>query len=254
MSGLSFISNYGSSSDESETECTQQPQLKKPKLQVPDLSFVPVVSSESHLDDPQEHDGRVRSFPHVRGNWATFIYVKYSGDKSVFNLSQKILEILSAYEDSCHSCENIHISLSKTVVLQYHLITPFTKCLQEAFGDTQCFHLEFLGVKVYCNEDNTRTFIALEVDYYTKKKLLKLSQKVDSVLKEFKLPLFYEDPSFHMSIIWLNGNKKAELSSLIPEFNICLKEEIGNTVQPILVSDLSWKIGNKYFKFSLQES
>lgn len=48
----------------------------RPKLQVPDLSFVPVVSSESHLDDPQEHDGRVRSFPHVRGNWATFIYVK----------------------------------------------------------------------------------------------------------------------------------------------------------------------------------
>lgn len=66
-----------------------------------------------------------------------------SGDKAIFNLSQKILEILSAYEDSCHSCENIHISLSKTVVLQYHLITPFTKCLQEAFGDTQWYVLVY---------------------------------------------------------------------------------------------------------------
>lgn len=48
----------------------------RPKLPAPDLSKVSVVPSETHLDDPQQHGGRSRSFPHVRGNWATFVFVK----------------------------------------------------------------------------------------------------------------------------------------------------------------------------------
>ncbi|XP_028175996.1 U6 snRNA phosphodiesterase [Ostrinia furnacalis] len=222
------------------------------KLQLPDLSCVPIVPPESHSEDPQDHGGRVRSFPHVRGNWATFIYVKYPEEESLLSLSQRLLGILSAFKDSCHVCDNVHISLSKTVVLQYHLITPFTRSLQEVFRNIDCFCLDFSGIKLYCNEENTRTFIALEVDYSSKRRLLQLSQNVDDVLKEYKLPLFYENPSFHMSIIWLTGDKKAELSSLMSEFNNSLNKELGNTINPVLVSDLNCKIGNKYFQFTLQ--
>lgn len=46
------------------------------KLPAPDLSKVTVVLSETHVDNPEVHGGRARSFPHVRGNWATFVYVK----------------------------------------------------------------------------------------------------------------------------------------------------------------------------------
>lgn len=45
------------------------------KYPVPNLSKVPVVALETHQDDPQLHGGRSRSFPHLRGNWATFVYV-----------------------------------------------------------------------------------------------------------------------------------------------------------------------------------
>lgn len=34
-----------------------------------------LTASEGHLDDPAEHDGRVRSFKHERGNWATYVYI-----------------------------------------------------------------------------------------------------------------------------------------------------------------------------------
>lgn len=27
-------------------------------------------------EDPDKHDGRIRSFKHERGNWATFVYIK----------------------------------------------------------------------------------------------------------------------------------------------------------------------------------
>lgn len=43
---------------------------------MPNLSHIPAVSVEQHIDNPDLHNGRVRSFPHVRGNWATFVYVK----------------------------------------------------------------------------------------------------------------------------------------------------------------------------------
>ena len=29
----------------------------------------------THEDDPLNHDGRVRSFKHERGNWATYVYI-----------------------------------------------------------------------------------------------------------------------------------------------------------------------------------
>lgn len=27
------------------------------------------------MDDPNFHEGRIRSFPHERGNWATYVYI-----------------------------------------------------------------------------------------------------------------------------------------------------------------------------------
>lgn len=54
------------------------------------------------------------------------------------------------------------------------------------------FHLGFAAVKIYCNEENSRTFISLDVDPFTQRHLLNLTKKVDGVLNEFQLPTFYE--------------------------------------------------------------
>lgn len=32
-------------------------------------------TEEEPVDDPEKHGGRVRTFPHERGNWATHVYV-----------------------------------------------------------------------------------------------------------------------------------------------------------------------------------
>ena len=33
-----------------------------------------MFGDEGHRDDPADHQGRVRTFAHERGNWATTIY------------------------------------------------------------------------------------------------------------------------------------------------------------------------------------
>lgn len=33
-------------------------------------------SEETIVDDPEKHGGKIRSFPHERGVWATYVYVE----------------------------------------------------------------------------------------------------------------------------------------------------------------------------------
>ncbi|KAL4707712.1 hypothetical protein ACJJTC_014893 [Scirpophaga incertulas] len=252
MSGLTFISEYGSSSDDSEGEkITTEP--AKVKLHVPNLDAVPIVHSEDHCDDSFKHEGRIRSFPHIRGNWASFVYIKYPNEEILLNVITKIEEVFyETVNDLCHRCDDFHISLSKTFILQYHLISSFTNSLKEKLSGIKCFNLEFSQLKIYCNEDNTRTFIALKVDHWSKITLSPIGQKVDQVLEDYKLPLFYEEPSFHMSIIWLHGNQKTRLLPILNKLNTLINNEISNKIGVIPVSVINCKVGNKYFQFALQ--
>ena len=40
------------------------------------------------LDDPDVHEGRIRSFPHERGNWASLVYIPRMFLNLLFYLSQ----------------------------------------------------------------------------------------------------------------------------------------------------------------------
>ncbi|XP_026331353.1 U6 snRNA phosphodiesterase [Hyposmocoma kahamanoa] len=256
MSALSYICGYGYGSNSDDSDCEIVPRgYKRPKLPTPDLSKVTVIPvCEEHLDDPKQHDGRTRTFPHVRGNWATFVYIKYSDEEGLFelvnNLQSAVVKILD--KEPCQRCEDFHISLSKTAVLKYHFISPFTTSLQEALTGLKRINLSFDSVKVYCNDENTRTFIALKVDYSSNKSLQEITSKVDEILDECSLPTFYEDPSFHMSILWVNGNKKRELEDIVENLNDIVAQEIGKSLQNVIVNRVHCRSGNKLFQFSLQ--
>ncbi|KAJ8713498.1 hypothetical protein PYW07_013868 [Mythimna separata] len=254
MSALSYICDeYGSDSEDSETDNKDNELIKlRSKLPAPNLSKVPVVSSDTHTDDPQLHGGRTRSFPHVRGNWATFVYVNYIQQTDVVSdLIDKLEEVILTKVESCHRCDDFHISLSKTFVLKYHLISTFQLSLQKCFTNIESFDLGFAAVKVYCNEDRSRTFISLDVDSFTHKHLLNVSKKLDEVLTEFQLPTFYENPMFHMSVLWVNGDKKSELDSILDALNELLYQEIEKSLKTVLIETINCKSGNKYFQYSL---
>ncbi|XP_075979095.1 U6 snRNA phosphodiesterase 1 [Anticarsia gemmatalis] len=250
MSALAYISEYGSNSDDSDSEFDNIGCMRT-KLPTPNLSKVAVVPVYEHQDDPQLHDGRIRSFPHVRGNWATFVFIQYLESDALHDLLDKLQEKILSVVESCQKCNDFHISLSMTVVLKYHLISSFRTSLQSSFNNIKSFDLGFAAVKVYCNEENSRTFISLDVDPFTHKFLKVISKKVDQAFEEYQLPTFYEDPSFHMSVLWVKGNKKTELNNIIESLNEILFQETENSLKNIFVETISCKVGNKYFQYTL---
>lgn len=249
MSSLSYICGYGSDSEDSDS---QENLTKRKKLPVPDLSKVRVVPSDVHVDDPKLHGCRKRSFPHIRGNWATFVYLIYPTDDDLFLLIKTIQQKVSNQGNTWNKCDDLHISLSKTVVLNYHCISPFNISLQKAFTGIESFDLEFGAVKVLSNEDNSRTFIALELDHCNYKYLLSITKKVDEVLSEFNLATFYEKPSFHMSILWTNGNKKNDILNILDNLNNVLND-FGNTLKSTCIDKIHCRSGNKYFQYFLEQ-
>ncbi|KPI97367.1 UPF0406 protein C16orf57-like [Papilio xuthus] len=254
MSGLLYICDYGNNSESDESEVDNKlPKLKRPeKLPVPNLSHIPAVPVEQYTDNPNLHNGRVRSFPHVRGNWATFVYIKYQDEGSLLNFATKLQTLLLEVKNLLNLCDDFHLSLSKTVVLNYHTIVPFTQSLKEVLCDIERFYLGFDNIEVLCNDEKTRTFIVLKADYFSVKSLNSLVKKVDAVLGEFKLEKFYEDPSFHISLLWMKGDHKEKLETLLDNANEVISAEVVKKNESVLIDKVYCKSGNKFYQYSLE--
>ena len=136
------------------------------KFPTPNLSGVSVIPKENHVDDRSQHGGRIRAFPHVRGNWVTFIYIDcklyFSSPKPLVNklplcddqrnvisdsikdnlskIAKKLIDFILLFDKSYTLCEDFHISLSKTFVLRYHMIKSFINFLQESLSEVKRYN------------------------------------------------------------------------------------------------------------------
>ncbi|KFV65089.1 U6 snRNA phosphodiesterase, partial [Dryobates pubescens] len=169
----------------------------------------------------------------------------------------ELLELLVSHArthvSSLAAMEEFHLSLSQCVVLRYHWIEPFVRRLKERLAAFHRFFCVADQVKVYTNENKTRTFLGLEVSagHF---QLLELVSEVDRVLEEFDLPTFYKDPSFHISLAWCVGDLSGKLEGQ------CLQELQGivdGFEDSALLLRLPWeeircKSGNKHFSFPLR--
>jgi len=196
--------------------------LPLPAAFAPSSSFSSSSSSSDSLS--VSTDGRIRSFAHVRGNWASHVFLRpFDDDESMTVLAEKIVaranEILreestAAIKVHILPPEDLHLSLSRTFVLGHHLISSFTSSLSSSLrqaaldsivGDKSSLLVTFTSnVKVYFNDEGTRGFIAIQVHPSCQQRLELLTSAVDETLKEFNLgdQVFYSDPSFHLSLAW----------------------------------------------------
>ncbi|RZF43731.1 hypothetical protein LSTR_LSTR009154 [Laodelphax striatellus] len=252
--GLALLSNYESDDCDEEYEVIHKPDRKtsKEKLPVPSMLLQTSKVVDLHEDDPLLHDGRVRSFPHVRGNWSTLVYIAYE-QNDVLDEFVTGLRLVVGNEIELKRIDNLHISLSKTVVLLHHWIDAFVESLQQQFRVYPRFTLQFGALEVFCNETETRTFIGMNV-LAGNEELLNLVKMVDSCLDEFKLDKFYEEPKFHLSIAWCLGNRSSELKTELPRLNELCNSFILNNPDFILqrVDSICCKTGNKFFTFPLK--
>ncbi|XP_055375343.1 U6 snRNA phosphodiesterase 1 isoform X2 [Condylostylus longicornis] len=248
--------NYSSSSEsvesfndeeESKYKKAKLNTAKKCKRKLPIPEFMTKsrkTQEESVIDRPDEHDGRKRTFAHVRGNWASLVYI---GD-----LQETIQDMFKSINFK-YSTE-IHISLTKTLVLHHHWITSFSQAVLE-FSKTQpIFEIRFNSLGIYTNEEKTRTFIGLTVDLTGSTKIKELTNGIDSILEDYRLEKFYSKPLFHASILWCVGNHKEFLENKSYElqqlFDKCFEIEPQKFL--VVIEKIHIKIGNKYYNCNLK--
>ncbi|XP_029465124.1 U6 snRNA phosphodiesterase isoform X2 [Rhinatrema bivittatum] len=208
---------------------------------------------EDRSADDARHGGRVRSFPHERGNWATYVYSPYEAKEEFFDLLDLLVCHTRTYGLSLVRMEEFHISLSQTVVLRHHWINPFVQSLRDRLLSVHRFFCVIDQVKVYTNQEKTRTFLGLAVSSgHTE--IMELISEIDRVLQEFNLQTFYKNPSFHISLAWCVGDLSGKLHGT------CLQElqEMVDGFEDAAVllrhhmEQINCKAGNKVFSLPLR--
>uniref|UniRef100_A0A3Q2CPT3 U6 snRNA phosphodiesterase n=1 Tax=Cyprinodon variegatus TaxID=28743 RepID=A0A3Q2CPT3_CYPVA len=158
------------------------------------------------------HGGRIRSFKHERGNWATYVYLPYPPDEEFEEVLEELLSALRAQGLTLTRQEEFHLSVSQTVVLRHHWIQPFTQSLQAGLS-------HWGTLKVYCNAERTRTFLGMEATV-GHAQLLDLVRVVDKTMAEFRLDTFYKDPSFHISLAWCVGDLTEKMKEILHDLQV----------------------------------
>ncbi|XP_011686173.1 PREDICTED: U6 snRNA phosphodiesterase isoform X2 [Wasmannia auropunctata] len=214
------------------------------------LSWKGVAYNEEVIDDPLDHDGRLRSFKHERGNWATLIYINYTPSDC---LHTWITSVLSELPVQGNIISSLHISLSRTLVLKFHWIESFVEGIKLSCRRFNKFALQLTDIRVYCNEERTRTFLGIYCQ--DEDGMLKcLTEAVDNLLAEYQLPSFYKDSSYHISFFWCLGDQRACLKEILPSLTNSLNKFLAENMEDayVHVSEIQCKIGNKSFSFELK--
>ncbi|XP_069702015.1 U6 snRNA phosphodiesterase 1 isoform X1 [Periplaneta americana] len=230
----------------------KRPRECNTKLPLPSAVMSLFPESEIPVDNPADHDYRIRTFPHERGNWSTYVYIHYEPEPAVSSFTDVVLECCKNTVP-LKSVDKQHISLTRTVILKHHWIDSFIDSVQKSVRNLPSFTLCFNDLKIYCNEEKTRTFVGLTVAV-GHKALIAAVNVLDKCLADFKLPPFYKEPSFHLSIAWCVGDYVHQIEKeVLPQLQVALQQfmHVHHDQWVVNVAQLHCKCGNKLFSFPL---
>ncbi|XP_058817360.1 U6 snRNA phosphodiesterase 1 [Topomyia yanbarensis] len=243
------------SSSESEGEKDDSSKQCSAKLQSSKDLLRSIASTEPVAQqDSSKHQGRIRSFAHERGIWASYVFVDYNDVDPISDFQQLIIEKISNdLKLKLERVDKLHLSLTKTFVLRHHNISAFVETIRCVLRENKRFPILLSDLAIYVNEENTRTFLAVKVHDNSVGSLNKLVDKLNDCMRLYKLPEFYKDRSFHVSILWALGNKRQLLQENLPDlqqmFATFYEEEYCD--MNLCVNQINFKCGNKYHTFDL---
>ncbi|XVF54855.1 hypothetical protein PTKIN_Ptkin05aG0214400 [Pterospermum kingtungense] len=189
---------YGDDSSDSDTEASTTPPAlptkSKPQteetlsspLPPPPLSLLHPPNPLGSLDYLQTgQPSRIRSFPHVEGNYALHVYIPvYIPSASKKEMGQFLKRVATLVPDLhivdidvplntlCkeeHKLEQValgrefHISLGRTVPIRVHQIDTIVTMLRQKLQFQKRYWIDFNKWEVFFNDDQTRSFLSLEV-------------------------------------------------------------------------------------------
>lgn len=228
-------------------------QAPKSRLPLPGCLLAMFPDEEdAETEDSSLHGGRIRSFKHERGNWASYVYLPYHPEEEFMELLEALLSFASAHGAVWTLQEEFHLSLSQTVVLRHHWIQPFTQSLKAGLMHCKRFLCTAGRLRVYCNAERTRTFLGMEV-CAGHVQIMDLVHEVDKTMTEFHLDTFYKDPSFHVSLAWCAGDLTGQMEGCIQGMQSLVdNHEEGPFVLQLDCEELLFRTGNKTFRIPLK--
>ncbi|KZP06104.1 hypothetical protein FIBSPDRAFT_876858 [Athelia psychrophila] len=220
--------SYASSDDDSEhdePEIIPEPPLKKRKLPALADSLRP----SAPINNPALHQGRVRSSPHVEGQWAAHIYVPVFVDAGsalgrllddvqldAREMVPSLIEIgvLEGKDEVANDAgdagkgrkkrrgeRELHVSLSRPTYLRAHQREDLKRAIKTVAKAHAPFKASFATFSALTNDEKTRTFLTLEVGA-GHNELRALTEALTPALRAIRQKEFYSDPRFHASIAW----------------------------------------------------
>jgi 2'-5' RNA ligase len=163
-----------------------------------------------HGEKEVSRDGRVRSFPHVKGNFPGFVFVPIigAGDalKAAAMQAVEAAALVLGPSRVLHRIplSEVHLSLSRTFAVRRPQIDSLVQLLRDQLHALPRFTATLCGAALYSNDDASRTFVGLRLDGGEKRTHM-MVRGVDRALETFRVPPYYSDLSFHVSIAWTTG-------------------------------------------------
>jgi hypothetical protein len=198
-------------------------------------------------------DGRVRTFPHVKGNYPGFVFVSISTAPDVLALAAAqacaAAELVLGPKCTVHRLplSELHLSLSRTFAVRRPDIEPLVQLLADNLRALPRFSGTLRGAELYTNEDATRTFVGLRLAS-GEQRMHALVRGVDRSLSAFRIPAYYSELSFHVSVAWAAGGLQPGTSR---ELRVASDGKEGEKVH-FDVDTAKAKIGARSYRFDLQ--
>ncbi|XP_020586174.1 U6 snRNA phosphodiesterase [Phalaenopsis equestris] len=202
---------------------------------------VELLQPQNSLDFTSCQGNRVRSFPHVQGNYALHIFIPVripcmarkqlaSYMKIISSLVPDlyVIDVDIALNELCKDDEKFeqiilgrefHISLGRPVPIKVHQIDSILAMLRQRLQFQRGYWMEFNKWEVFVNDELTRSFLSLEV---TGGGLLEITRQiciVDEIYRLHGLPEFYKNPRPHISLVWALGDVTNKLKPAAEELN-----------------------------------
>ncbi|KAF9220485.1 hypothetical protein BS17DRAFT_787062 [Gyrodon lividus] len=223
-----LVAYSSSESEDDEKLVNEPPKQPKKKRKLPTLSSSLTIPTP--VDNPALHQGRLRTVPHVEGQYATYIYIPLVLHRkdALYTLIEDVLSFCKEPVPSLHAIGRqndehlagaratrweLHISLSRPLFLRAHQREEFKRAIKQVASSLAPFDGSFATFSELTNDERTRTFLALEVGA-GHAELRRCLELLAPTLRLLRQKAFYADPKFHASIAWALLEKTPSSSDL----------------------------------------
>ncbi|KAL7229378.1 hypothetical protein ACSBR2_007977 [Camellia fascicularis] len=248
----SYSDRLPPASSSSASNSSQQLSNPLPPLHTLHLHSPPNSLEGDKLDYlPSGKASRIRSFPHVKGNYALYVYIPVRIPSAPMKELAQFLKKVSSRVPGLNAIDidiplnilctddlkleqaslgrEFHISLGRTVPIRRHQIDSVVAMLRQKLQFQSRYWIDFNEWEVFVNDDHTRSFLSIAV----------------------KTKGLAEDPRPHVSLAWALGDISDVLKRVVEgEVRRCTM--VGKYAKPRIFtckfSGIDCKIGNKTYK------